>query len=193
MIPYFFPNRPILYPPNHNKIKELSLDKNWIAEIKKNGDRLCLIKHDNNFFFYNRHKQILKYSPSSQLLQELYSLNIPNDTQLDGELLHNKTKHIKNTIFFYDIISWNNKQCNISFKERRQTLINLINPQLKCIHLIKQYSNNFIELFNKVIKQNENEGLVLKNLNGKIQFNFNKSPDVVWQIKIRRPHKNYKF
>ena len=118
---YCFPNRPLLISPDSEKVLEYSQDSNWDADIKKNGDRLVLRKTDK-FELRNRHKTVLKYKPCPELLDEINSLDIPNNTQLDGELMHNKTKHIKNRIIFYDIYILGNEKLKSTLQERRDII-----------------------------------------------------------------------
>jgi ATP-dependent DNA ligase len=172
----------------------MSYDENWVAEVKKNGDRLVLVKDSGRFTFWNRQKTMLKYVPPDEMTEELHKLAIPNGTQLDAELLHNHTKNIKNQIYFYDVYTWNDKPVETDFKSRRLMLEINIPLAGKHICLATQFQGeDFKTLFDNVIKAEENEGLVMKNLTGFIVFNTFKSPDVPWQIKIRRESKNSKF
>lgn len=189
---YYFPNRPMLISPESPMVEAYSQDKLWIAEIKKNGDRLCLFKENNKFVFMNRHKQELKYKPIDSIVEQLNSMDIPNGTQLDGELIHNHTKNVKHKIYLYDIYQIGGMRVSSVFQERRKILEALI----KCnqnIELATQYKDDFVNLFKEVTKKEENEGLVMKKLDSMLSFNAIKSPDVYWQVKIRKPSKCYNF
>jgi hypothetical protein len=217
---YLYPNRPILYSVDAPEILKFSYDPNFVAEIKKNGDRLCLQKENGKFLWWNRHKELLKrYTPIDEVLDELNSLNIPDITQLDAELLHNHTKTDKHHLYFYDVYLWGGEYNHDTLRQRRVFLENLFaGKKFKHLELAIQYVGkkpepnttvstdfdwlgperkitvpDFQQLYYKVIPVPENEGLVIKNLNGKLIFNTAKSNDVDWQIKIRREHKNYKF
>ena len=198
---YYYPNRPILISPDNPSVELKSNDINWDAEIKWNGDRLVLQKQENpnkknfeNFVFFNRENDVLKYAPIKELMEELKALNLPPETQLDGELLHNKTKKIKNRIIFYDIYILGGHNVTGILQERRDILKLLFNDKkFKHIEIAERFETGFTEKFKEVITREECEGLVLKNKTGKIVFNTIKSPDVCWQNKIRREHKNYKF
>jgi ATP-dependent DNA ligase len=192
---YYFPNRPFLIPPSSPEVILRDNDPDWHGEIKWMGDRLELQKIDNKFIFMNRHKKAFsKFVPSIELLDELNALNIPNNSQLDGELMHFKTKEIKQTIHFYDVYVLNDKPIREDLEARRDILAQHFGGRkFQHIDITEAFPNNFIELFNSVIKDHEKEGLVLKDKRGKIQFTTNKSVDVTWQIKIRKENKNYKF
>jgi ATP-dependent DNA ligase len=191
---FWYPNRPLLISIDSPKIDELSSDQSWVAEIKKNGDRLCLHYDGEGFYFFNRHQSILKYDPPAEMMKELKSLNLPRNTILDGELMHNHTKNVKNLIYFYDVYVYNNKKVDLPFCNRRILLQSIIPEHTIFQHLTisHQYTDNFRNLFHVVIEKEENEGLVIKNLNGMISWNMFKSEDVSWQIKIRKETKGYK-
>jgi ATP-dependent DNA ligase len=190
---YYYPNKPILIHPNSSIVLEKSLDSNWWAEIKKNGTRLCLRKDKNNYTFWNRHKEILDYQPTLELIEELNSIKIPDGTQIDAELMHQKTKHIKHFIYIYDIYWYKGEQVLEPLSIRRKMLEDLFYSSYKNFELTKNYSGDFLNLFNKVIVQEENEGLVLKNKNGIIKWDLKKCPEVSWQLKIRKTSKSYQF
>jgi len=199
---YFFPNKPNLITINSHIVREKSDDSNWWAEIKKNGSRLCLrkdkeeaCKHKsfNGFIFWNRHKQLLSYEPSQELLEELYTLKIPEGTHIDAELLHHKTKNIKHLIYVYDIYMHNGKQITETLEVRRKIIEDIFCNNYKHFVLSKLYFNDFENVFNKAIIQSENEGLVLKSKQGKIAWDLKKCQEVWWQLKIRKPCGSYSF
>lgn len=204
---YWFPNRPYLIEPTHPKVLELSNDPNWFAELKQNGDRLVLQKHSNptpwkrfeGFVFASRHKDYLKrFEPVKSLLDELKSLSLPDNTQLDGELMHFKTKHIKFKIIFYDIYVLGGKQIQETLETRRAILTDILSKdnhwgKYNHLSLSTRYDTGFPELFTESIKRPEIEGLVMKDKNGRIVWNTCSSNDVTWQVKIRRKSANYLF
>lgn len=198
---YYYPNRPLLLSPDHPRVIKCSNDLNFDAEIKKNGDRLVLRKPQkskvmsfNGLNFFNRQNKVLKYTPCSELLDELDSLRLPLNTQLDGELMHFHTKHLKHIIFLYDVYYFDNVKMRGTLTERRQIISDLFGGrEFKHIFISETFDSNFPELYKNVIKEKENEGLVIKDKRGKIVFNTHKSLDVDWQIKIRKSTKNYKF
>jgi hypothetical protein len=197
---YYYPNKPILLTRDSLQVQQLSNDSNWWAEIKKNGSRLCLwkskqdaAKHKsfNDFIFWNRTKEVLNYFPSTELLDELNSLNIPDGTHIDAELLHQKTKHIKHYIYVYDIYRYKGQEVMESLEVRRRMIEDIVKDGLKHVQLAKTYSNDFVNLYDKVTVDPENEGLVMKNKNGKIVWNLKTCVEVPWQFKIRKANGSY--
>lgn len=200
---YFYPNKPVLISINCPKFFEVSDDSDWWAEIKKNGTRLAL-RNDpteascntsfNGFVFWNRHKSVLSYEPSKELLDELSSFYIPSGCHIDAELLHHKTKYIKHFIYVYDIYWYKGCQVMETLEVRRRMIEDIFGGQQhKCFLLAPTYSTNFHEVYNNVIQDSENEGLVMKNKNGKIQWNLKDCPEVWWQLKVRKPSGSYQF
>jgi ATP-dependent DNA ligase len=194
---FYYPNRPFLFSPDCPHINEKSKDKNWHAEVKLNGDRLCLFFENGVFTFKNRQNEVFKrYVPPQTLLDELRSFNLPDKTQLDGELLHFHTKNIKHKIVFYDVYTYGGIKQTKTLKERRDILLSHFNKPHKHLAIIEAFYGKqikFIDLFNQVIQKEECEGLVIKDDRGLIVWDSIKSPDVTWQIKIRRPSTNYRF
>jgi hypothetical protein len=197
---YYYPNKPILISVNSPAL--LANNSDVDAEIKKNGARLCLwkskedsLKHPNfnDFIFWNRNKEVLKYTPSPELLDELNSLNIPDYTHIDAELLHFKTKKIKHFIYVYDIYRYKGKQLFCDLETRRNILEDIFKgKKFKNIEIAKRYQlSNYKALFDEVTKVEENEGLVLKNKKGTITWNLKDCIEVWWQQKIRKPNASY--
>lgn len=194
---FYYPNRPLLFPPSCPQIKQKSKDKNWHAEVKLNGDRLCLFFENGIFTFKNRQNEVFKrYVPPQTLLDELKSFNLPDKTQLDGELLHFHTKNIKHKIVFYDVYTYGGMKQTGTLEKRKAVLLSHFKQTYKHLALIEDFYGKdipFTELFERVIQKEECEGLVIKDNRGLIVWDSIKSPDVTWQIKIRRPTKNYHF
>jgi len=199
---YYYPNKPILIHPTSTVVEDKSNDDDWWAEVKKNGTRLCLwkskedsgkFKSYDDFIFWNRHKSVLKYEPSKEILEELNSLNIPEGTHIDAELLHHKTKNIKNFIYVYDIYRYKGKQVYESLEVRRNMLEEMFSGTYQHIELAKRYFTDFRGVFNEVIKTPENEGLVMKNKKSSIVWCLKDCLEVPWQLKIRKASGSYQF
>jgi ATP-dependent DNA ligase len=174
----------------------------WWAEPKWNGDRLVLLHgRDRSWKFMNRQKAELKYVPSPEVLQELNEMNIRagglGEAQLDGELVHNHTKHIKHTIIIYDIYTAHGEPQREPLDERRQWLELFVSKdsasRVRLADRFLPMYSSFKAAFAWAVLWPELEGLVLKRSDGLIDFNPVKSPDVAWQMKVRRVSKSYQF
>jgi len=201
---YYFPNLPLLLNIESELIDRYSKDPNWIAELKFNGDNCLVTKRDNKFYFYDRRGNLLQYNSkvTQSVLDELNSLNIPNGSVINGELCHSKTKNTKHKIFFHTILIWNLElYSGKTFKEQRNQLAKLFIKNYKHLYLIDQYKNDFRKIFNDIVNNDiyhaEDkdliEGLVLKDLEGKISLNRTNSIIANWMIKIRKPNRKYSY
>lgn len=190
-----------MFSIDNPKIAELDADDNYEAEIKKNGSRTVFWntkdaapKKFGDFVFWNRKKEIMSYTPSKELLDELRSLELPNNTHIDLECIDKKTKLIKHQLYIYDLYILGGKLLMDSLEDRRARLQELLKgKEYQHLSLAKAYPNDFKALYEEVIKEEVNEGLVIKDKRGKIVWNTKVSPDVSWQIKVRKPSSSYSF
>ena len=118
---------------------------------------------------------------------------------LDGELLPNET------LVLFDVLQ-SGKYLIGSTLENRALILSEIcgNPTELCdqkfalqvtshIWLAQTGDSNFLENFNRFIKNDLIEGLVLKK-KGSIMDNWGASEyEVDWQLRCRKPSKNYSF
>lgn len=191
---YFYPEKPFLINIEQSLFNKINNSPDWIAEKKYNGIRLQLHFFNNKFQFWNRHGEIIRYTPTKELQDSLNKLNLTGNWVFDGELRHNKTKNIQNKIIIFDVFLANNDLLiNMPFFERRKILEKLFVVEKEPLGLIKQYKEDFLHLFKSVSKEKEIEGLVLKNINGILNLGRKNGLDSIWMYKIRKPSKNIKF
>jgi ATP-dependent DNA ligase len=55
------------------------------------------------------------------------------------------------------------------------------------------YTQDFVKLYEEIVDTDLYEGLVLKRKDAKLSFGFNEKNNNEWQIKCRKPTKNYDF
>lgn len=193
---YYYPNRPTLVPPDPENPMDPSSDYldsleesgRYLAEQKWNGDNcLVYIHKDGTFRFWNRHKKILKYTASDEVIEELKLW--PKDSVLNAELVHSKTTDFKNLFIVHTIMRWEGTWLRgQSWGYSRSILEDCINHGLSGVHIqvSKVWTHGFFQLFQqadgKVI-----EGLVLKDPEGLIKFSATLIPDVPWMLKVRKP------
>lgn len=192
---YFYPEKPRLMHIRQPLFQLMSADKSWVAERKYNGTRLALHHFDNAFHFWNRHESKLDYAPSSELQAALAGMNLSGYCLFDGELRHNKTSGVYHKIMIYDIFIWKNELLiDKPFWYRR----NLIKSIVKCggdpLGTPEQFVDDFQSAFDSVVGEgDEIEGLVMKNLNGKLQLGRKSACDSKWMYKVRKPSGRYRF
>ena len=196
---YFYPERAALIHKDQPLFETLSKDPKWIAEPKFNGSRLQLHHlHDNTWEFWNRHGQKFSYTPSPELLKDLNGLNLKGYWLLDGELRHNKVVGVRDKVVLYDVFVAEGHILNTqTFEERRgilEVLFHYNGPYTgDILDLTAQYDTNFSKEFERYGDDKEIEGLVLKNLNGKLNLGRTSSPKSTWQFKVRKANNSVRF
>jgi len=192
---YFYPEAPQLCLIESDLFQRLSKDPNWIAEKKYNEQRLML-HFSSEFDFWNRHGKRLKYEPSPILQESLLALSqkLTGYNMFDAGLRHNKTRGVRHMIVIYDIYVWNSEMLIKSeFKERRSMLEDILPCEEVPIRIPKQFKSCFEQMFHRVIDDDEIEGLVMKNLTGKIAPGRMCPVNSDWMFKVREPSGRYKF
>jgi len=191
---YFYPERPYLIHESQPLFKEFSRDPKWVAERKYNGTRLQLHFIGGGPHFWGRHAEPLKYEPSKVILSALGDLGLKGYCLLDGELRHHKVKGIAHRIIFYDVFIWQGELLiGKPFWYRRSLLANILKVNGEPLGIPEQFQDDFPAVFRRVTQDPEIEGLVMKNVNGKLALGRNAASDSIWMYKVRRPSESYRF
>ena len=197
---YYYPNRPILIPPDPDNplqpkpdyINGLEKEGRYIAEQKYNGDN-CLIyvktkvvntKVVRYYEFWNRHKEQLKYQPSPEVQAELEQ--IPDHSIINVELIHSKTKEFKHILMAHCVMAWDGKLLTgQTWGDSRQILTDNIKSG-EHLYVSDVYQEGFWDLY----KQADGatiEGIILKDPEGKLVYSTTPIKDQNWMMKIRVP------
>jgi bifunctional non-homologous end joining protein LigD len=190
MMPYWFPCKPNRLSPTSELFKRLDNDRNWIAEVKKNGWRCLAYKEGGALTLWTRHHTTIN-APLPDIRSLLVKI-LPDRCVIDGELIENRTKGIKGVYYVFDILALNGTFLNLPLRERRR----LLEPILKVsemggpIELARQYQIGKVKLYHNSISGEENEGVVLKHVNSP----YNASPARCLQnpywLKVKRLEKH---
>lgn len=195
---YFWPERPRL---NHINQLEKYNDENHVAEPKYNGQRLELHHLPNDSWqCWNRHGRRMAYELSPELLKDLNGLKLEGYWLFDAELRHNKVVGIRHRIMIYDVFIANGTLLlDFSFRERRailEVLFHYNGPENgEVLDLIRQYDHNwnFKRVFAMFKDDKEVEGLVVKDLNGKLNLGRTSAAESTWMTKFRKANNSYRF
>ena len=199
---YFYPEKPVLVHRDQSLVDDISNDPNWVAEPKYNGTRLMLHIIDGKIEFWGRHGDKLAYnnSPSQEIISKLQEMFPKGYYLFDGELRHNKVTGMKHRIVLWDVFIYNHE---LLYKQpywaRRSLLENhLTVGDNQDISLIEQYADDFRKHFADYTEgrhgdPDEFEGLVMKNLQGKIKPGRNSGANSSWMYKIRKETGRHKF
>lgn len=203
MLLYYYPNRPTLIPadaqnpmnPTSTSLDELEKSRRWVAEQKWNGDNALIYTNTDPPTFWNRTHGVLKYKPTSVMLNQLKC--IPKNSVVNGELVHSKTKTVKNLLVLHCIMAWDGKLLlGKTWGYSRHLLEGLgLPPQGQFndgVVVSRVWKTGFWNLFQaadgKII-----EGIVLKDPKGKLVFSTSPVGDVSWMLKVRKPCAKYNY
>jgi ATP-dependent DNA ligase len=193
---YFYPERPRLLHIEQPLFERLSQDRDWVAESKYNGSRLQLHHANAAWQFWNRHEELMAYAPSPDVLDALGGLNLSGYWLFDGELRHGKTKGVRHQIVLYDVFIMEGELLlNKPFGERRGILETLLHylGDYHVLSLPEQYPEEFRQVFDRVTRDEEIEGLVLKNVKGRLRLGRTRAAESSWMWKVRKPSGRYQF
>ena len=200
---YTWPPRP------ENAIPDSMLDKyeseGWAAQVKKNGTCSLAFSNGSEVIFKTRHNEDHKaWTPGAEHKEFFKSLSRNGQwCVFEAELLHSKGNSVKNTWYIFDILVWQGDYLvGTTFAQRQTLLQEIFKGKLKegnADHWViedKIWLAKPLKDFKKTwegLVHTEDEGIVLKDPNAKLKLCNKPNSNVGWQLKCRRPHKNYGF
>lgn len=207
----------VMFPPRASvsiRPENMNQYKGYIAQLKYNGSRtLIFVLPDGTIELWSRHQEPHKqYKMTADMEESIRALNLPPKSfhVLDGELMHSKTRGLKDKIVLYDILVYQDQYfIGSTYAERYVFLNNLCGdpsvPESETGRKIALQVNRNIwiapcfpsdmwqSMYNNLTDLDEIEGLVLKDPHGKLEFGLSESNNNAWQIRCRKPHKNYAY
>jgi ATP-dependent DNA ligase len=194
---YYFPNRPILIPPDPTNpldpkpdyLNSLEQSGKYIAERKWNGDNCYIYTYQNHYEFWNRHKDRLSYQPSPEVLAELDQL--PKNCILNVECVNSRTKTIKHYLVAHCLMAFDGKPLlGKTWGDSRKILETWTWGQH--VVLSEIFTKNFWDHFNEADVTTV-EGIVLKDPTGRLVHSTTPIKDVSYMLKVRKPCKKYQY
>jgi ATP-dependent DNA ligase len=209
-----------LYPPRPEKTTHPSMidtydNGQYIAQPKYNGTCCVVFMNEQEVIVMNRHKGMITSDYSNIDFRCMYK---PSGWMvLCGEFLNKNKKGEDNTSFnlkfvLWDILVYQGKYLIGSTFEERIKLIDNLFPcskfsvdnkfrtmkhlcftSCKNIYVAPYYTEGFGKLFESIVETDLYEGVVLKRKNAKLTLGLNEKNNSEWQIKSRKPTKNYQF
>jgi hypothetical protein len=123
------------------------------------------------------------------MLKELSQ--IPPRSIINGELVHYKTKEVKDLFIIHCTMAWNSQYLYGKTWGDSRKLIETIEPG-KHVKVSQVWPKGFWDLFQEADGQ-VIEGIVLKDPKGLLQYSTTPLDDVSWMMKIRKPNNKYNF
>ncbi|MBM4147052.1 MAG: hypothetical protein FJ240_12420 [Nitrospira sp.] len=178
---YYYPCKPNPLSLESRFFGELDRDVSWIAEIKKNGWR-CLVHRDAALTLWTRHKTTIN-EPLQSLRDSL--LSVPEQTILDGELIHFRTE-LKGRLYLFDILMFRGKMITeLPLSERRKYLTESV-AETSDIEIARQVELGKRKLYHDAIQDAVNEGIVMKKLNSRYPISDKRCLQNPFWLKVKR-------
>jgi hypothetical protein len=185
--------------PKPDYLNSLEVGK-YVGEFKWNGDNTTI--HTDDLSFWNREGKRLAYRPHPAMIEELK--RFPKGCRLNAELMHRHTKTVKDLLIVHCVMEWENELLlgkrwgdSRAILEGLAWLPRTVGTQLQYdrhVLLAQVHRDNFWKMFQAACACDESiEGIVLKDVDGKLKFSAQPISDVPWMLKIRKPSKKYSF
>lgn len=202
---YLFPPRPEIKSPVSG-IPVYEKMGMW-AQPKLNGSCALVFTDGNEAKMMNRHYETF----SRELIkrEELLELHRGKGwLVLVGELMNKSQRGEDGKIFnskfvIFDILVYNGEYLVGSTFEERQNLIDqLFSPEpyqewVKRIndifYRVENITSNMLDSWKKLVSVEMYEGLVFKKPSAKLDVGYKPANNTGWQVKVRKPTKNYSY
>jgi len=203
---YIFPPRPATKStPSSLKTYERM---GFIAQPKLNGScGVLFLKSTTEAKLMGRHKNTFARETLSK--EDLGTLHRgAGYTVLVGEYMNKSQKDTNKKVFngyvVFDILVHNGKHLiGSTFQERQDLLDTLYPPQNNFddfiyqvgpnTYRVKNFVSDFTNKWDTITKTQMYEGWVLKRPDGKLDTGLREANNTGWQLKVRKPTRNYKY
>jgi len=205
---YLYPEKPVLMQIGQDVFTELSNDPQWIAEPKYNGSRCIVHIINGKVEFWDRHGKKLDFDTNALYTEgrnKIKKILINKFGKVgyfvfDGELRHNKVRGIQCKLVIWDCFIFNHEVLNkLPYWARRSN----IEEKMKVdsndpVTLIRQWKNDFKTVYDEYVSgkwgdPDEFEGVVMKNVNGKLNLGRVSGSPSNWMYKIRKQTGRHRY
>lgn len=166
--------------------------RGFVAQIKKNGTcSIASVGPAGSVQFYTRHGDRHKaWTPSKETINFLS--RFPNSTFV-FELLHSKGGGVRDTLYFFDVLSFKDEDLvGVTFTERMKILNKAFMMSPANMSVAEVYTNGLSFLFSSLVDPLD-EGIVLKDPKSTLRSCYQEGKNSNWQVKCRKATKNYAF
>jgi len=206
-IGYLWPPRPRTAIPPKIGWKMLG-GPPWVAQLKLNGQRCLIYVGPDGLQMWDRHHKPIGYDPPDWLVDEIRSatVGVRGLTVIDGELLHNKDRAIKHTLYWWDLLVHDDQYLvGHTYEDRYNRLLKLVGledapPPDDMVYKVSEHiwvaynieAGKWDEAWKHTTKSWV-EGVVFKRLDAKLRPCVTPQANSDWMIRCRKPTKNYMF
>lgn len=196
-----------LYPPRpEQRISPQSIGfyerRGFLAQKKRNGTNTVIFTDGSQVIFKTRHNTDHKlWEPLPAHIEFFHRFAGQGWHVFCAELVHSKVAAgPKNELYIFDMLVHRGQfLLGSKFKDRAAILQDMFTGQdegdqvriAPHYALAKNYTGGFKALYNSL--RVEDEGLVLKDPEGKLEMCTRPESNNVWNVKARIPAKNYSF
>jgi ATP-dependent DNA ligase len=183
-----------LYPPRPEQAIVPSLipfyeKKGWMAQIKKNGTASVVGTENGQIEFRTRQNEAHKAWTPTKEAKEFF-LKYP-DSYFVFELLHSKGGGVRDTIYLFDVLRYRGESLvDWTFTQRMGLLYGLKTEGR--ITTAPCFESDLRGLYDG-LKDPLDEGIVLKDPRAKLLDCRQNGKNAAWQVKCRKPTKNFGF
>lgn len=179
----------------------------WWFQIKKNGTCTVIFARRDEVIFKTRHGPDDKHKQWTPQQQHInFFRGAPEWQVFVAELLHNKVPDIRNQLYIFDLLVADGKQLvGRTFEQRQEMLFQRYGEGQDCVGLGARLLAPGIQIampFSKRLGKRrpdfdqlhlEDEGFVAKNPNAPLGLMLVQANNQDWQVKSRKPTKNYSY
>lgn len=202
---YIYPPRPeyVISPDQLHKYETTHL-----GQPKLNGSCCEIYIKGEEFRYFGRH-QNENLSRFNLKINDLRVLNAGNNewNVIVGEYMNKNQNGLdgkpwNHKFVVFDILVYNGEYLlGTTFEERVALLDKIYGTESENDYLykinenvfrVKTFSDNFLERWKKITEVGMLEGLVLKKPNAKLDRGLAEKNNTLWQVKCRKPTKNYR-
>jgi len=188
-----YPDKP--HTQNPCFLPEWDAKGTYLCQQKVDGWRLIVIRDkQGKFYYYSRHNKSLAADIEDGLKSEVESLDIPNDSQVDGEWISRRACSVDfklpQMIFLFDVIKWKGLwTLNKTLKDRYALVKSLFtekHPEHVMLPLEAE-PGKFVEFYEAQKAIPYSEGVVVKSLTSKMVGDRRecKKSAGLWKVKFR--------
>lgn len=205
---YLYPEKPVLMQIDQDAFTEFSNSPQWIAEPKYNGARCIVHIINGKVEFWDRHGKKLDFDTNPLYAKgrdEIKKIFINKFGEkgyfvFDGELRHNKVRGIQCKLVIWDCFIFNHEVLNkLPYWARRSKIEEKMKADTNDpVTLIRQWKNDFKTVYDEYVSgkwgdPDEFEGVVMKNVNGKLNLGRVSGSPSNWMYKIRKATGRHRY